>query len=349
MTEAVWVLLAAAVVAAVVTPLAGRLGLRLGLADAPGGRRKHTGRVPRIGGVGLFAGFFLTTLVLSVVAPLKIEYSLGLLGGTAFVFIAGLADDRFEFKAGPQFATQLGAAAIAIATTIFIQEVTLPILGLRRFPWYLNYPLTTLWVVGMMNTVNFLDGLDGLAAGVGAIAATLFAVHSYSLGQHNIALFSLALAGACVGFLIFNVHPARVFLGSAGAMTLGYALAALSILAPARVATALLVMAIPIADAAFQMFDRWRRGQSPTQGDRGHLHYRLMDLGFSTKQIVVGYWVFCALFGALALVISAPLYKLLAIGVLGILVMVVLAALNRQRPLAAGEPKAPPDRPAGPR
>jgi len=130
---------------------------------------------------------------------------------------------------------------------------------------------------------------------------------------------------------VFNVNPARAFLGSAGAMTLGFALAALSILAPARVATALLVMAIPIADTAFQIFDRWRRGQSPTQGDRGHLHYRLMDLGLSQRQIVVGYWVFCAMLGALALIISAPLYKLIALGVLGVIVVGVLAVLSRKQ------------------
>ena len=114
-------------------------------------------------------------------------------------------------------------------------------------------------------------------------------------------------------------------------MTLGYALATLSILAPARVATALLVMAIPIADTGFQMIDRWRRGQSPTHGDRGHLHYRLLDLGFSQRQIVLGYWVFCAVFGALALLTPSPLYKLIAIGVLVLIVVGLLALLSRRQ------------------
>jgi UDP-GlcNAc:undecaprenyl-phosphate GlcNAc-1-phosphate transferase len=115
-------------------------------------------------------------------------------------------------------------------------------------------------------------------------------------------------------------------------MTLGYALATLSILAPARVATALLVMAVPIADAAYQIFDRWRHGRSPTQGDRGHLHFRLSDMGFSQRQIVVGYWLFCAIFGTLALVMPAGVYKLLALGVLGLIVVVVLARLSRRSP-----------------
>ncbi len=332
------------VVAAVGTFLAGRLGRRWGLVDLPGGRRTHAGAVPRIGGLGLFAGFFLTALTLYASGSDKSAHSVPLLGvliGTAFVALFGLADDRFEFRAGPQFAAQIVAAIIAIAATVFIEQVTLPffnrVADFSPYRWFVTYPLTILWVMGMMNTVNFLDGLDGLASGVGAIAAILFAVHLIMVWKnYQLAAYSLALAGACLGFLIFNFHPARVFLGSAGAMTLGYALATLSILAPARVATALLVMAIPIADTGFQMIDRWRRGQSPTRGDRGHLHYRLIDLGLSQRQIVVGYWIFCGVFGALALLISAPIYKLIAIGVLVVIVASLLVLLSwRQRRLEA--------------
>ncbi len=336
MLPSIVVPLVAFALAVAATPLAQRLGERFGLVDRPGGRRRHAGLVSRIGGIGLFAGFFLTALGLYLQGRYQ-EHALplgGVLVGTAFVFLVGLADDRFQFAAGPQFLGQFLAALIAIATTVFIQEVTLPILGWRHFDWYITYPLTIVWVMGMMNTVNFLDGLDGLAAGVGAIAAVLFAAHSIRLQQNELALYSLALAGACLGFLLFNFHPARVFLGSAGAMTLGYALATLSILAPARVATALLVMAIPIADTAFQIVDRWRRGQPPTRGDRGHLHYRLMDLGLTQRQIVVCYWAFCGVFGALALMIAAPLYKLITLGVLALIVIGVLAVLRRRQPVS---------------
>jgi UDP-GlcNAc:undecaprenyl-phosphate GlcNAc-1-phosphate transferase len=337
--------------AALATPLAGKLGVRLGLVAVPGGRRKHTGTIPVTGGVGLFAGFFLTALGLYFLGPLKSDHArplMGVLVGAAFVFLVGLADDKYEFKPGPQLLAQIAAAFIAIATTAFIEQVTLPVKGFtdffKEFGWagrlLITYPLTIVWVVGMMNTTNLLDGLDGLAAGVGAIAAILFAIHSYSVWkQPDTPLYSLALAGACLGFLVFNFHPARAFLGSSGAMTLGFALATLSILTPARVATALLVMAIPIADAAFQLFDRWRRGQSPGQGDRGHLHYRLLDIGFSQRQIVLGYWAFCAVFGALALLISARIYKLIAMGVLGLMVVGVLVALNRKRKIQASNSK----------
>lgn len=328
------VFVVAAGLALAATPLARRLGVRLGIVDYPGGRRTHTGAVTRIGGVGLFVGFFLTALGLylsGVIKPEHVRPVAGVLLGTAFVFIVGLFDDRYELKAGPQFVAQFIAAGISIGFTVWIQEVTLPLMpDTTVFPWYITYPLTIAWVVGMMNTVNFLDGLDGLAAGVGAIAAALFAVHSYRLDQREIALYSLALCGACVGFLVFNFNPARVFLGSAGAMTLGYALATLSILAPARVMTALLILVIPIADTAFQAFDRWRHGRSPFHGDRGHLHYRLTDLGLSQRQIVLGYWAFCGVFGVLVLMLPR-LYKLVALGVLGLLVVALLVVLSRRQ------------------
>jgi UDP-GlcNAc:undecaprenyl-phosphate GlcNAc-1-phosphate transferase len=329
------VIAASTLLSALATFIYSQVGERLGWVQNPGGRRRHVKAVARIGGVGLFTGFFSVAAALFLFAPPKPEHYLpliGVLSGAAFVFLGGLLDDKYELKAGPQFAIQIVAALIAIAATVWIEVVTLP--GQTNptiFPWYITVPLTIAWVIGMMNTVNFLDGLDGLASGVGAIAATLFAIHSFNLNQPQIALYSVALAGACLGFLAFNFHPARTFLGSAGAMVLGYALATLSILAPARVATALLVMVIPIADVAFQIVDRWRRGQSPLQGDRGHLHFRLADLGLPQWQIVLGYWGFCALFGAMALLIESRIFKLMAMGGLGLAVVLLLAALNRKQ------------------
>jgi UDP-GlcNAc:undecaprenyl-phosphate GlcNAc-1-phosphate transferase len=324
--------LTSALLTALFTLLAIRLGQRFGLVDTPGGRRKHSGPVPRIGGLGIFIGFFAMGVGLYFFAPLNDAHRLpigGVLIGTAFSFLFGLVDDWKELKAGPQFFGQVAAALIAIATTVWIEEVTLPILELTRFPPVIVYPLTILWITGMMNTVNFLDGLDGLAAGVAAIAALLFAVH-ISRWEPNIALYALAFAGACIGFLPFNFSPARIFLGSAGAMVIGYGLATLSILAPARVATALLVMAVPIADTAWQIVNRWRSGRSPFTGDRGHLHFRLVDMGFSPRWIVVAYWAFCALFGALSLTIESRLSKLIAFVGLMAVVGGVLFALAKK-------------------
>jgi UDP-GlcNAc:undecaprenyl-phosphate GlcNAc-1-phosphate transferase len=326
--------LSALLLSALATFAAMRLGERAGLVQMPGGRRQHVRPVARIGGVGLFIGFFAVALGLYFFSPLKDEHRLpliGVLAGTAIVFLGGLWDDVRELRAMPQFAIQFGGALIALITTVWIGEVTVPFIpGPTEIPMLVRIPLTIFWIMGMTNTVNFLDGLDGLAAGVAAIAALLFAVHSINLQQPEIALYSLALAGACVGFLIFNIHPARIFLGSTGAMVLGYALATLSILAPARVATALLVMALPIADVAYQIVDRWRRGQSPMQGDRGHLHFRLSDFGLPQWPIVLGYWLFCALGGVIALSPIEPEVKLAAIAGLGVTGVALLRYLSRR-------------------
>ncbi len=314
-------------------------GQRLGILQTPGGRRTHARPVSRLGGLALLTGFVGTGIGLFLLAPLPQDGNLhvpllGALTGTAFAIVWGLADDRFELAATPQFLLQAITAAIAVAADLVIGEVTLPAafdFGVRptTFQWYLSIPLTIFWVMGMMNTINWLDGLDGLAAGVAAIAALCFAAHSYfNLEQQEIALYSLALAGACVGFLLFNFHPARIFLGSAGAMGLGFALAALSIIAPARVMTALLVLAIPIADVAFQIVDRWRRGQSPLRGDRGHIHFRLSDLGLPQRPIVLGYYVVCAAYGLAALWIESRWVK---VGIFLTLIAAVFAVLTWMR------------------
>ena len=330
------VFLIAASVAAIFTPVARWAGERFGMMAEPAGRHQHPGRIARSGGISVFAGFMLAAVVALWAAPLSNSDDLkriaGVLIGTAFVFVLGLVDDKKELSAAPQFVGQVAAAVIALIATVWIQEVTLPFFGFQHFPWYVTYPLTILWITGMMNTVNFLDGLDGLATGVAAIAGLLFAAHMMSLGQQRIALYALAFSGACVGFLPFNFSPARIFLGSAGAMVLGYGLATLSILAPARVATALLVMAMPIADTAWQIINRWRSGRSPFTGDRGHLHFRLLDLGWPQRRIVPLYWACCALFGALSLLLDSRLSKLAAFIILIIVVGGVLAALSRRKP-----------------
>jgi UDP-GlcNAc:undecaprenyl-phosphate GlcNAc-1-phosphate transferase len=329
-----------AFVAAMALSIAGTLaglwaGRRFGIMQVPGGRRKHVRPVSRLGGLALLTGFCGTGLGLYLFAPLPKDVNLhlplvGALAGTAFAVIWGLADDWLELSPGPQFVLQAITAVIAIAADLVIGEVTLPAafgFGLEptRFLWYLSLPLTVFWVMGMMNTVNWLDGLDGLAVGVAAIAAACFAAHSYKLGQDEVALYSLALCGACLGLLLFNFHPARIFLGSAGAMGLGFALSSMSIIAPARVMTALLILAIPIADVAFQIVDRWRRRQSPLRGDRGHIHFRLSDLGLPQRPIVLGYYLVCIIYGLAALWIDSRWVK---VGIFAGLVLAVFLLLT---------------------
>ncbi len=329
--------------AALLTPLAGRLGRRLGIVDRPGGRRGHKGEVPRLGGVALFVSFAVAVGVAAWSGILASGYSAddftrlsGLLVGGMGAFLFGLIDDRFDLPPGPQFACQFVLSLIALAMLLWLERFTLPYFGLvtlDAYPWgpWVYVPLTIIWMMGMMNTVNWLDGLGGLAAGVGAILCLVLAIHMHRVEQPSVALLPLALLGALLGFLPYNVAPSRVFLGSAGAFFLGYGLGGMGLIAGGRVATVLLVMGLPVVDVAWRIFDRVRHRRSPGQADRGHLHFRLLDMGLSERAIVLFYWGFCALFGVLALTVSYRLHKLLALLGIGVVVVVALALLSRER------------------
>ena len=306
--------------ALVLTPVAGALGQRLGLVDRPSPRRVHPSAVPRTGGIALYTAFILATLATIFLPgrwfPPRLDPNetirlAALLIGATFTFAVGLVDDRYELSPGPQFASQLIASLIAMAGLIFIQIVNNPFTNLpMRLPWIVVYGVTVFWFAGMMNTVNFLDGLDGLATGVGAILCVVLAAHMIREEQYSVALLPLALLGATLGFLPFNFHPSRIIMGSSGSYFLGFALAALGIIAGARMATVLLVLGLPIMDVAWLIWSRWRRKKPLGLGGRDHLHHRLLAMGLSQRQIVLGYYAFCAAFGLLALLLSSRLYKL---------------------------------------
>lgn len=337
--------------ALLLTPLSIRLSRRLGIVARPGGRRQHRGLVPKLGWIvvmGAFVGGALISLALrrwlppppEGPDPLEMRRFVAVLAGTVGIGLFGLLDDRFELRSTPQYAAQIVVSVVAIAGLVFIERVGNPFAeGITIFPWPIVWGLTLLWLMGMMNTVNFMDGLDGLAAGVAGILSIVLLVHMVRVGHYGPALLPAALLGAMLGFLPSNFNPARIFLGS-GAVTLGYLIGTLSLVAGARVATVLLVMGIPIIDVAWQIVNRWRHGRSMNEGDRGHLHYRLQDLGWSQPQIVLLYWAFCALSGVLALLVSSRMLKLVVLLCLAAWVMVVLAVLSRrveQRQGAEGE------------
>ncbi len=325
--------------------IASRIGSRLNaLVDNPRTRHHHKQGLPRVGGIALFAGFAVaSTLAYTQSAPDNpddVRRIMGVIIGCTLLLPIGLIDDLKELGWVPQLLGQLLVSIIAVFTTVFIERFTNPLTGniveLNVLPILgpaLTIMFTVFWIVGMMNTVNWLDGLDGLAAGVGAIASLLFAIHMYRLGQEHVSLYALAMAGACLGVLPFNFSPARLFLGSTGAMILGYGLATLSILAPARVATALLVMAVPIADTAWQIYDRYRRGKSIFKGDRGHLHFRLIDKGYPQIRIVIGYWLACGFFGAISIFVTSQLVKLVVLLALISLTISYIARLSRTNPI----------------
>ena len=325
----------ALVIALVLTPLAAAWGRRRGLVDEPGPRRWHAGAIPRTGGIVLYVAFMVAAVLSQWLPvprqdPKELTRFLGIAIGMTFLFVVGLFDDRFEMRPLPQYLAQAVAGLIAIASLVFIERVMNPFTNeLFVFPLALTIALTLIWVMGMINTINFLDGVDGLAAGVGAIVSAILAVHMLREGQYSVALLPLALLGATLGFLPFNIYPAKIFLGS-GSWVLGYAIATLGIAAGAKVALLLLVLAIPIIDVAWLMISRLHAGQSIGQADRRHFHFRLLALGLSQRQVVLLYYAFCILLGTAGLLINSRLLKLGVIVGLGLATVLVLGWLARR-------------------
>ena len=309
------------------------LGPRIGIVAVPGGRRRHHTITSRLGALPLWGAFTAAVLIsqwfnVPTLDPGERARLIGLLLGGTFIFAIGLLDDRFELPSLPQFIAQAIAALIAIAFTVFIERFTNPFNGgTVVLPFAIVVILSLLWFMGMTNTVNFLDGIDGLAASVAAVAATVTALHMLREGQYSVALLPIALVGTLLGFLVFNFPTARIFLGG-GALFLGFTLACVGIIAGAKVALLLLVMGLPIADVAWQIFDRARHGRNPPQGARGHLHFRLADTGWSARRIIALYAGTCALFGAAALITQPPLFKLITLVALAVGVVVTLFVLS---------------------
>jgi UDP-GlcNAc:undecaprenyl-phosphate GlcNAc-1-phosphate transferase len=330
---AVWA--AGLLVAGITTPLAAAWGRRRKLVDRPGPRRWHRGLVPRTGGIAIYVAFMAAALLAQFLPvprqdPKELTRFIGIVLGTTFLFVFGYLDDRYEFSSGPQYLAQAVASLIAVLFLVFIERVMNPFTnGLTTFPYLFVVAFTMVWIMGMINTINFLDGLDGLAAGIGVIVSAVLAIHMLREGQYSVALLPLALLGATLGFLPFNFHPARIFLGS-GSLVLGYAIATLGIAAGAKLALVLLVLSIPIVDVAWLIVSRLRVGQSIGQADRRHLHYRLLDLGLSQRQVVLVYYAYCTILGAAALLINSRMLKLVTLIVLGGLTLLFLAWLARR-------------------
>lgn len=338
------------------TPPLLRLSEREGWVAQPGPRHVHRRATPTVGGIAMIAGFAVALLLsfgLEALDP-RLQRSpfegmrLGLLlAGASLVALVSLLDDLHDLPALLRLLVHILAAMVAIGPYLwqhslepeawgivltafnfpFVQQVHLHNLS----PW-LAIGATVFWIVGMQNMVNWADGLDGLAGGVTLIAAIILALHTLTLDppQHTIAFLPLALAGACAGFLIFNFHPARTFMGDVGAMTLGYILGVSAIIGGAKLATALLVMGLPLIDMAWLIMTRTLRGASAAQAGRDHLHHRLLDMGMSQRQVVLSYYALSAAFGAIALLPLSPLSKLLALLLLGLLVLSVILFAARQ-------------------
>jgi len=327
---------AAAVTVWLVTPGVRHLALRVGLTDRPNERKLHTVPVPRIGGVSIFLGYLCSLLLVwgagwfGVLPPAK-EYEVwGVTVGGLVFFMIGLADDLFDLPALGRLLAQLIAAGAAWRVGVRIEFIALPFVGLVSFPPALSLPITAIWLAGTANAINWIDGLDGLAAGVSAIAAAAILIVSLFAQRPEAALIAAALAGGCLGFLRYNFklrEPAEIFMGDGGAYCLGFTLAGVSIIgltkstAVAAVVLPYLILAVPILDGCNVIFQRVRRGKSPFHPDRGHLHHRLLQAGLSKRGTVLFIYTLTLWVGGLALAFSGMpaggTYAVVSTGLLG--------------------------------
>ena len=323
------VFLLTAALALLITPFVRLTVVRLGIVDRPNARRVNTRPIPRGGGFAIAAAFLVvaTPFVLLnerqdwVPTPLNIETSdlVALFVGGLAAAVIGVIDDLFDLRARWQLAGQIVLALAGVALGIGITIINNPFGdGVIRFSQPFSVGFTIFWIVGMINSINWIDGLDGLSSGIALIACVTLGLISLTtqVGQPLIAVLCFALAGALAGFLRWNFHPAAIFAGTSGVMFIGYTLAALSILGTAKVAVALLVLAVPVIDTFWIIVRRLASGRSPFTPDRGHIHHRLLDLGLSHRQTVLFIYVVCAGLGVLSLVLSGADQVYAFVGVL---------------------------------
>jgi UDP-GlcNAc:undecaprenyl-phosphate GlcNAc-1-phosphate transferase len=322
----------ALIAAAVLTGIAILLAPRLGFISYPNRERDiHRRPTARLGGPALFLAFALAGLVF---LPHDLKH-LGLIvltGVTAFVF---LVDDRRPIPASVKLGVQVALAVAAVKVFGYhIDYLYLPLVHISDLG-LLILPLTVVWIVGMQNTVNLLDGVDGLAAGVVAIVALLLVVAAAGRPDpERVVVLGGALAGACAGFLLFNFHPARIFMGDSGSQFLGLALALLSIVGVAKVAVAaallmpVLALAIPILDTGLAIVRRRRRGQSIALADSSHIHHRLLDFGLTQPQTCLLFYCATGILGSLGLMFFGH-RRIVAVTIV-LMIMVLSAGLGER-------------------
>lgn len=289
----------------VLTPYVKNLAFKIGAVDKPDPRKVHKGIMPRLGGLAIFVGFLIA--VLSTVTMSKDLF--GILTGAFVILIVGIVDDVYQLPAKVKLLGQIAAAAVLILFGIQIEWLNNPMGGYFYLD-YLSIPITIFWVVSFTNVVNLMDGLDGLAAGVSAIASVTIILVALQEGYYTVAVMTAALAGGIIGFIRYNFNPATIFMGDTGSMFIGYILAAISILGAVKSATtiALIVPAIalglPIMDTAFAILRRHLAGKPIFKPDKGHFHHRLLAMGLTQRQAVMLMYLISAGLGLSAILLT---------------------------------------------
>jgi UDP-GlcNAc:undecaprenyl-phosphate/decaprenyl-phosphate GlcNAc-1-phosphate transferase len=304
-------LIAAGAVGLLLVPLSSRLAVRLGVVDVPGGRRIHQRAIPRLGGLAIMGGILVAVAV--TLDTTQREYRAILVGAT-LISLLGAVDDAVGLRPAPKFLGQAACAVIPVANGVTIDHLTPPFLSSVSIG-VAQYPVTVIFIVAIANIVNFADGMDGLAAGMCAISAATFSVLAISLDRDPAAVLAAAVSGACVGFLWWNFHPAKVFMGDSGSLPLGFLLATMSISGVMKTAAAvslvfpLLVLLVPIMDTTFVILKRLKYGRSILSADTNHFHHRLLRIGFGQRRAALVLYAWCASLSAFALAVRFIHYR----------------------------------------
>lgn len=288
-------------------PLVKKLAYRFGVVSVPDERKVHTKPMPEAGGLSIVFGFLAGFLYLWP----TFEHAVPILIGGLVIALVGLIDDKYSLPPLVKLLGQIIAAVIVVQSGMLIDFVNIPFVGYHEFSWWLSYPLTIFWIVVVMNAINLIDGLDGLASGVSSIALTSMLVMAVFQFQTPlaIALCVILLAGT-IGFLFFNIHPAKIFMGDTGALFIGYVIALISITGLFKSLTLfslilpVVILGVPIFDTVFAIIRRLVKGQKISTPDKFHLHHCLMALGFSHRATVNIIYLISICFAAAAIVLS---------------------------------------------
>lgn len=316
-------LIASFVVAVCVTPLVKKVAFRIGATDNPNSRKVHTGRMARLGGLAIYIAFLVGVLILR---PENDTY-VYILGAGTLVLIIGMLDDVYELTAKVKFLTQILAAVIVILGGVQVTFINLPF-GAELELGIFSVPITLLWIVGVTNAINLIDGLDGLSAGVSAIVLATISALAILQNDVFIVALSIALLGGTLGFLVYNFHPAKIFMGDAGALFLGFMIAVIALMGFKNVTVfslivPALILAVPISDTFFAIIRRIVHKQSLSAPDKSHLHHCLLRLGYSHRETVLIIYSISAVCG-----ISAVAFTLSTIWVSIVLLLVVLILIE---------------------
>lgn len=318
------------------TPIVRRLAYRIGAVDVPKDKRRvHKRPTPRIGGLAIIFGFMVA------VCCFNNDWSrstISILIGAAILGVLGVIDDCKELDAKLKFLVQIAAALVVVLYgNLRISVISNPNVFSETpylvLPTWLSITVTVIWIVFMTNAVNFIDGLDGLAAGVSAIMSMSLVFIAITYHQYSLAIMGIALMGSCFGFLPFNFNPAKIFMGDTGSTFLGFMLAVLSVkgvfksYAVISFAVPILMLGLPLFDATFAMIRRIISGKSPMVADRGHLHHRLFDMGFSQKQTVFILYAISGVLGITAILLAEQRFLRAMLLLMGVLIFLLIATL----------------------